>query len=364
MSAHHILGPSSLGRRAKCPGSLHVESVLPEPPATEVSSRGTRIHEAAAALIMDAAAARPDNMTDEEWEAARKCVDHALPYTGDASYRVQVETSLRFELMGELVYFGSADLLAINEDAKAGILVDWKTGGKPVDDAECNWQGVGYALAAMQMYDLREVRVEFYNPGPLCQQFTSHTWTASDNLTGAVMGVRKACLAPDAPCIMGEQCRYCRGAYWGTCPAIAGTRAASAFNALQGVTAPDPYASLTDADIVRSYEESQIIAESVTAYRGELIRRAKTNDGCAGYTVGSQAAPVVIPDPLLMCSDLGLAPADVLATCKVTASPIIEMLDSRIEAPTKKERTAQAKALLEPYVIHPASREVLKKGRE
>ena len=229
---HHDFGPSSLARREACPGSWHVERFLPSPPASDDAERGTRLHEAVAAWIAAGAEPTCTDLQDDDFECVRRMFDcfaqerDALAEECGAAPEVFAERRLGYAAFGEEVFFGTCDVLLLDRASGRGTVIDWKTGARQVPAAEENLQGAAYALAAMQAERLSAVKVVFFNPGPLCRQRTSYTFTDAAALGRTVMGVVAKCQEPDAPCRDGEHCRYCKGAEWGTCPVAAGKLAA------------------------------------------------------------------------------------------------------------------------------------------
>jgi hypothetical protein len=359
--AHHLMGPSSLARRVACPGSLAVERLLPAPPSSAAADRGTRIHAYAATLIGNPAAERPAEADAEEWAAALRCLEYARPLLlnpGD----LYIEHRLEYRAMDEVLYFGTCDVLLVDVANGTGIIVDWKTGGNPVPEADCNWQGAGYALAAMQMFNLHRVAVVFFNPGPLCKQETSCTWSDRDVLERAVLSIHRACEPPGAQLAMSNQCQYCAGAYWGVCPAVAGHRLAiSNGQYAQGLE------SLTDAELGTAYEHCQICGSAADAVKKEIIRRCQLNGECGDYYVAGRAAPTIIPDPLRMAEDLGLSTSDLLEVVGLGTSHAAEVLARKLmwedSAMTKTAALKAAKEMLAPYTSAPQTRTTLKRKR-
>lgn len=357
--AHHLMGPSSLARRGACPGSLAVERLLPAPPSSAAAERGTRIHAYAAMLIGAPNTERPAEADAEEWAAALRCLGYSQKHIRPND-EVKIEHRLEYRAMGEVLYFGTCDLLIVDLANGTGIIIDWKTGGNPVPEAECNWQGAAYALAAMQMYNLHRVAVVFYNPGPLCAQETSCSWEDRNALERAILAIHKSCSTPGAALVMGAHCQYCAGACWGVCPAVAGHRMAISNGQYdQGLE------SLTDAELGTAYEQCQICGSAADAVKAEIIRRCQLNGECGDYYVAGRAAPTIIPDPLRMADELGLSTADLLEAVGIGTSHAAEVLAGKLMAEdsslTKTAALKAAKELLTPYTSAPQTRNILRK---
>lgn len=359
MTQHHIFGPSSLARRFVCPGSLHVEAALPEPPGSDISERGTRIHNYVAEMLSTPDYTMPEDVVQEEWDAALSCRDFARKHIGEHD-EVKVETRLEFSLMGELLFFGTCDILILQ--GQDGIIIDWKTGGKAVPEADCNWQGAGYALAAMQRYNLRRVAVVFFNPGPLCRQETSCAWENQDALTASILRIHARCHEDAAPLIMSEQCQYCRGSYWGVCPLLAGKRAAAMAQDSMALS------KLRDDQLVRLYRECQTLAAAADAAKAEIIERAKVNGKCDTYILTTQKAPSIIPEPILMAGDLGVPLDQLITAAKISTTQAADVIAKRLlaadESLNKTAAMRQAKEMLQPYTSAPQTRYILKEVKE
>lgn len=207
---HHHFSPSSLKRRELCPGSAREEAGLPDV-SGEYAAEGTRLHELIARRINGEAI----EMKDEDAaivDAAQN--EFLLHEVGDGA--MTTEARLSYSLYGAPLYYGTADVLVVN--GKRGLIIDWKTGRLPVDDAADNLQGAAYVLAAMQQYKLDECEVVFYNP--VIYQKTGHVYDGEQaiEISRQINAIIKRCNDPGAPCVPGKaQCQYCKAREHGTC---------------------------------------------------------------------------------------------------------------------------------------------------
>jgi len=214
--AHHPFGPSSLKRRELCPGSFRMEKDLPSVD-TEESKSGTNLHEIIAKILSG-----DDTLVVpmEDAELVRMMEDKFYEIRGTEPKDFFIEKQLSFSYCGIEQLSGTADVVIVLNDRI--IIIDWKTGHRPVEEASDNVQGAAYALAAMQEFKKEIAEVHFYNPR--IKQDSFHTFTNRNALASYIMRVISSCMKGNAPIIPGEeQCRYCKAAAHGTCPMLAKT---------------------------------------------------------------------------------------------------------------------------------------------
>lgn len=242
MSKHHPFGPSSLYRRSLCPASYRIEKYL-EDVESEAALKGTYLH----ALIEQAINSIPvirepgDNVfvqydfgleaitsivnsriyrTNEERRVVlrtMKFIASKLPLFSKFSIRTEQRLEYKDE-MGNVLYFGTSDMVVVDE-YKNLYIFDWKTGRR--DEVALKGkrkiQLKGYALAAMQTYEIDDCKCFVYNP----VQNKRHTCTirSKEKLAKEITTIINTCKAKDAPTIPGEeQCRYCLGKAHKVCP--------------------------------------------------------------------------------------------------------------------------------------------------
>ncbi len=204
-------------RRELCPASFRLEKDLPSFD-TEHSIDGTDKHAQIAALISGEV-----SINEIADDAIRSAYEEFLRIRSgySESAKVYVEKRVSFSYCGIEQFFGTADVLIVDGDVAA--VIDWKFGHREVDAACNNSQGASYALCAMQMFGVKSVDVYFVNP--VIWQKTDAVFDAEndkENLARYFMGVIARCQENDAPICAGEkQCRYCKAAHFGTCPAVA-----------------------------------------------------------------------------------------------------------------------------------------------
>lgn len=268
-------------RRYLCPASMRLEQNLPEF-TSEAAEAGTRIHEQAAGLITKKEDLVPLQDCYEQ-ERAEKIADFfnaKKEIEGDwIPFYVERKLSFNYPFGGEL-FNGTADALLVNGNGSVSVF-DWKTGQNPVTEAESNWQGAMYALAASQEFGVHEASVTFYNP--TINQVTKADFTADDldNIEIRVMDAIAACEKEDAPCVPSlNACRYCKAAMGGTCKAFREWMA-------RCTTIPKvSIAELPDDVLAAEYERVTDAAKKYTeALKLELTKRAADKGNCGGYEI-------------------------------------------------------------------------------
>lgn len=280
---HCEWGPSALARLDKCPGSLRLSSNLAET-ESEDASRGTRIHALAARLILGG---KPDDTDDPaELELAMKIADYAKSeIEAVGSLEVNVEQEVEYSLFpGEVLFWGTSDLILVCPDCVR--VYDWKTGFRPVTEAENNLQGAAYALAAMQRYRRDTAIVTFYNPA--INQLTTAEFSDTTALALEISKVIRNAQKDGAPCNPGEeQCRYCRAAAAGVCAARLAVCMASA-NVSDGRMV-EPIEAWDDDKIDIWLEKLAIADRFREQLKAEAIRRCNENGQCGGWIVKEQS---------------------------------------------------------------------------
>lgn len=352
-SSHHPFGPSSLRRRELCPASYRMEEGLPDAPATPDSERGTRIHAAIADLV-----ARTDideaSLADDELEAVQWAVQWLHDEFPRQVWTLTPEVRLAYDYCGEELYYGSADIVAVQRyGADAGLeVIDWKTGRSGVADAADNIQLAAYALAAMQRYGAERCRVRIVNP---C---TGHSTSADhadpEGIAEYILRVIQACYASDAPCRPSEEaCRYCRANAAGVCPGM-GRRYEALVTASNRGEELDRWTDERLADFVRA---CGLIRKMAAAAEEELRRRCIVSGSCDGFAVKSRggARRVVDTDGLIaVLNGNGFALAEHPGCLRVDVSEAERQFSAwAVEAghaATKKEARAWYGTLSAPYV--------------
>lgn len=242
----HVMGGSTAAQRINCPGSLELESEMPERGESDFAKQGTVFHAAMELLItadpqdMEDAEALLDDLEGndlgfgEEWEITREQIDAKIRPALAAWFEVLDEYELDDWLIEQRVSldtvvegaFGTADIVAIDKSNRLHVL-DWKFGdGVPVP-AEGN-MGIGF-YAACVLYDEDHAELEDLIPEDikLAEEVILHivqprvgfdqvrdTWHTSlkwlEDLVDLAAAAMDQARQPGAPTKPGSWCRWCR----------------------------------------------------------------------------------------------------------------------------------------------------------
>lgn len=327
---HCIFGPSALSRIDLCPGSATLCEGAPEE-TSEAAERGTRIHAMAADLLLsnhlDGLAAQ------DELDAATAIHEYARPLmeTGE----VHVEQRLEYSTIDGVLYWGTSDLVVVRpEDV---LICDWKTGFRPVEEAENNLQGAAYALAAMQTYGRDRAEVRFYNP--CCRQETVATFSDASALASEIERVI-ARAKEERPAFNPSEdaCRYCAAKPF--CAAHMAT-AESCCNIAEGKR--QDVTEWSDAALTLWYDRLTLASKLLeTIVKPELMRRASA--GWSGpYVVREQSGGRSARDickAAVAVSDV-LTQAEILECCALSVTQLRDAFAAKAVgkglAKTKKE---------------------------
>lgn len=150
---------SDLDRILACPGSMLLTAMV-APRQGDESLEGTALHHAAAVrIVRDLGGTAPDGLPDPDpnWPSlavskwiADYYVRHVAENVPDG-WSLEVEVPLSYQFDG-FILSGHIDCLAISPDGREAMGWDLKTGYDPVDEAEQNWQVVGYMVALHRAY--------------------------------------------------------------------------------------------------------------------------------------------------------------------------------------------------------------------
>ena len=209
---HTLYGPSSLSRRALCPGSARMEKDLPEVSSAE-ADEGTNLHK----LVADMLKGHAINLEAEGFHEADAIVGRFNDLRLH-NYTLLIEETLPCDFIrpGEV---GTLDLGSVIPYGEA-FIVDLKFGYTPVADAKDNLQLGAYAVAIYDKYECSSVTVALWQPR--LNKYTEHIYN-SELLKKVrdliALRIVADCEKPDAPLIpTSEGCRFCKAK--ATCPAL------------------------------------------------------------------------------------------------------------------------------------------------
>lgn len=372
-SLHHLYGPSSLPRRELCPGSARMEKDLPDF-ETEQAAEGTRLHAEIAKAIKDTMEKK--TITDISEETVGKMLGRFIEIvmldgistkeefqeriTKDGEFEVKVEYPIEFCYCGIVQYSGTADVLIVTREKV--IVIDWKTGRQEVESAERNTQTAAYALAAMQMYNRDKASVYIYNP--VIGQDTRAEFTDKAALARYIMGVIAKCESEDAALVPGEeQCRYCRAAYHGTCPALAKTAELTAVKASEVVPLP-ALSVLPEETICNLKAKCDLISKLAERVDAEIRRRLEKGETVGPWKIKETSGGREITDINLAFSLSGLPDSVFLTACTCSAAKLEKAYCQyrTNDFPTQKAAKADLSGKLSEVLTERPKKKLLVKG--
>ena len=289
---HHVFSPSTLERREACPASYKLEEGLPSFD-TENAKEGTLKHAAIAELITAYVYGKPlPDIDDVDVKSAFDKFLEILREIPDNDLQIFTERKLSYKFCGLEVYNGTADVVIVTPENV--VVIDWKFGHKEVTEAANNPQGAAYVLAAMQEFDRNVADVHFYNP--VIHQHSNYTFEGMEGIRDYVMGLIAECKRDSAPAVAGEkQCRYCKAAYYGTCPAYAEFAAKTAAIAKQLDVLPK-LSDLPDAFLCELAGKFKVVAKFADRVTDEIKARCAEKGACGNYVLKTTSGGKEIPD--------------------------------------------------------------------
>ena len=355
---HHPFGPSSLERRDLCPGSWEVEQAIPDMTTPEASS-GTRLHSLIASVLGSSREITEADCTDEEVALINKCIDLENELCADKK-ELWIEQHLTYyDYDSQPLYDGTADVVCVKDDEV--LIIDWKTGFNPVVEAANNLQGAAYALAAMQKYSKTKATVVFFNPR--INQRTQHTFTNWKGIRDEIKAIIDRCKAPDHPLCTGEkQCKYCKGALSGSCPALQAHTLELSASVQVGLI--DQLKELSDEKVLNLFESCKPAQKLIDAINDEVKARAEANGRCGDYIIKTTSGGFDVKNIDQVFRLSGLMPDKFLGCCSVSLPKLKKAYAEDYEGGTKKEAEALLMDKIAPYLAAKPERKVLTKVKE
>jgi hypothetical protein len=223
---HARIGPSSLARVIRCPGSVRETQGLPRT-SSQFAAEGTVLHDIAACCLelgfepddWVGTQMSADGFTFDITEELVSCIYNGLDWLRELPGEVYVEK--RVDLSKWMPdQFGTCDVGIWQPETSTVIIYDWKFGvGVPVQPFE-NEQACAYALGFVETYlaprGIRPENISVVIEQPRCAGGGSYAepWNITyDRLLefgGLMRWAYKQANDPHAPLIPGEkQCQFC-----------------------------------------------------------------------------------------------------------------------------------------------------------
>jgi CRISPR/Cas system-associated exonuclease Cas4 (RecB family) len=295
---HHPFGPSALERRWRCPMSYHIEKDLPDVPSEEAEA-GTDLHAQMRNLIESlkdesGALKMPDGIQvgtlPQPIETMLvRLMDIYSGYEAGSWPDDRIFTEVQLPLPevtgdGEATY-GTADCVILRPDSV--VVIDWKTGrGETVDVCD-NLQTAAYCVAAARKFGVDSATAYIVNPNFRQEPGFLFTREMLDYALRQIIEIKEAgeeCdRSPDpSKCVPGDiQCKYCKAALHGTCPAFRGIA-----TELYEVAKRQPLemiSTMPDSTLVDVVEKGKLISKLADAAEKELKDRCEKQGEVCGY---------------------------------------------------------------------------------
>lgn len=222
------LRSSSIKRRVLCPGSAKMELGLPDT-STPEADHGTMLHEVMAGIKDAEGLSIEDTKLVEDAKEMRDSVHRQIISTSGKALgesmqglrkEVEVELFLRDDQLNPIIS-GHADEVLINEQKRSALIIDYKFGKVPVDDAPDNLQLRTYAVMLADQEDLDDVWAAIIQPAVSGNENTTialfdkkalRAWKKQLMSLASVVNSEDPPLSPSQ-----EACHYCKAR--GICPA-------------------------------------------------------------------------------------------------------------------------------------------------
>ncbi len=277
-----------------------------------------------------------------------------------------IEKELSFSYCGIVQFFGKADIVIVKSDRV--IIIDWKTGHRPVEEAADNIQGAGYALAAMQVFGKNIADVYFFNPRIMQDSF--HTFTDKNALAAYIMRVISNCQKEDAQLVQGEkQCRYCKASAHGTCPVLTKT-AETMTKKAQELIPLKSLSAMTVDELCELKRRCDLVAKLGERVDNRIKAICEESGSCGRWTLKEVSGGKEIRDINAAFNAISgiLDAPKFLDACSVSVSKLKEAYASALKEngtfKTKKEGEVQFMSRLSELIFEKPSKKQLVEGKK
>lgn len=292
INGHDVNSPSTLDRRALCPGSGQMELMYHGPDKPNAArDEGTMLHFAANPENVDMVV--KDGLTDEQIVLVVAC-DEVVKSYELGEYKTLYESThyeLEMELLddfGEIITTGTADVVIVFRQHV--VVIDWKFGRVPADINSL--QFAAYCAMAMQKFDKPDATAVVFQPRvsrkPIVKDSESLDYIRVD--IASIIARTELDGLTLTPTDSG--CRYCKA--FDACPAVKST----------ALAIRDVPTSLVPAERAREYYEKA----GIVIKAAENIKDAIRPMVIAGEVPGMEAREVqgkrTVPLTRLLEADL------------------------------------------------------------
>ena len=294
--AHASFGASNSKRRMACPGSLKAEERFPDE-SSPFAELGTAAHELGEHClennIEDVAlcigGSFNDHIVDDNMATAVQIYVNFVRATeaeeAPALLRLEQRFSLE-DLDPPMPMFGTSDCTIYGKETGNLWIIDYKHGQGVAVDVEDNAQLKYYALGAV---------LKIGNKAPINQVHTAIVQPRASHRDGSIrtysytkdeildfgtdlIDAAHAALAPDAPLIAGDHCKFCKAA--GVCSALRGNALAVAQDEFGVIKSVD---DLTPEEIGAYMDKLPLVEEWIKSLRRHAHTMLEAGTSVPGF---------------------------------------------------------------------------------
>ena len=294
--AHASFGASNSKRRMACPGSLKAEERFPDE-SSPFAELGTAAHELGEHClennIEDVAlcigGSFNDHIVDDNMATAVQTYVNFVRATeaeeAPALLRLEQRFSLE-DLDPPMPMFGTSDCTIYGKETGNLWIIDYKHGQGVAVDVEDNAQLKYYALGAV---------LKIGNKAPINQVHTAIVQPRTSHRDGSIrtysytkdeildfgtdlIDAAHAALAPDAPLIAGDHCKFCKAA--GVCSALRGNALAVAQDEFGAIKSVD---DLTPEEIGAYMDKLPLVEEWIKSLRRHAHTMLEAGTSVPGF---------------------------------------------------------------------------------
>ena len=294
--AHASFGASNSKRRMACPGSLKAEERFPDE-SSPFAELGTAAHELGEHClennIEDVAlcigGSFNDHIVDDNMATAVQTYVNFVRATeaeeAPALLRLEQRFSLE-DLDPPMPMFGTSDCTIYGKETGNLWIIDYKHGQGVAVDVEDNAQLKYYALGAVlkigHKAPINQVHTAIVQPRASHRDgsIRTYSYTKDEILDFGtdLIDAAHAALAPDAPLIAGDHCKFCKAA--GVCSALRGNALAVAQDEFGAIKSVD---DLTPEEIGAYMDKLPLIEEWIKSLRRHAHTMLEAGTSVPGF---------------------------------------------------------------------------------
>ncbi len=347
---HYDFSPSNFRKRELCPGSCRMEKNLPsfrEEPNPE-AERIRNLIDSELVLIygFELAGELPetDYESAEDAECIKKMIRKLYGIIGDRTILGgSLKSTVSYSYLGKKLFEGRPDLILLGTNRV--IVVNWQVSWQLNTAGAERLRAAAYALGAMQTFDRPTVEVHSYNPW--LEQYSSEVFDDQHALLAELSGIISACGQEDAPLVPGrEQCRYCRAAAHGTCPAFLKTAELVAAEAGELEACPS-LSHLPEQELCRLYHSCKMIEKLMNRIESRIRTVCEEKGQCGNLALKQISGGREIKDINAAFDKVDgvLSSTEFLTFCTVSASQLEKGYARKLKSAGKTKTEKEAKAI-------------------